>query len=234
MGWWILLPIISTILYIWVVAFLLPKLFLRNKYDIKTPKDRGIVKYVFSENGRAVAYQTSSPNDTYIKQYVLSYDGHRKSLKCMLNASLQYIKYDIVLFNKENEIFNVLNVCDFVDGANFTHVVDLPLETSYVSMVIIAVDDKQLDNPVKLSVSRKNVFAYSLITLLLSVFTAFALKIGLVNILGGVFRESIMNDPSGNNLTLWLSVVLSLLGTIIVSVALKTNTSSNNKETRNL
>ena len=126
-----------------------------------------------------------------------------------------------------------MNVCDVVNGAGYTREVTLPDETSYVSIVVSRVNDTSVNKPVKLHVSALKVLAYSLITLILSVFTAFAVKMGIVNSFGGVFRESIMLDKYGHMLTLFLTVGLSLVGILIVTIVLATKNSSNNKKARN-
>lgn len=233
MGLWILLPTVSSAIYIGVVAFLLPKFFLQNKYNASTPQDRGIAKYKVGETGRAVTYQTSSLIDQYINQYILVYNGTDKYLKCKLSSRIDYIEYDVVLFNKDDEAFSVLSIQDIVEGAKFTRNVLLPEDTSYVSIVVTRIDDDKISEPIKLNVPTANIFAYAGISLLLSIFTAFAVRIGLVNFLGGVFREDFTNKIDENVLTLLLSIVLAVIGIATVAVILAIRKSSINKKARN-
>ena len=71
--------------------------------------------------------------------------------------------------------------------------------------------------------------AYSLITILLSVATAFAIKVGIAFSLGGVFRESFMMSTDGHKLTLGISLLLSVAGAIFVAIALALKNSSDNR-----
>ena len=227
------MPIVSSAIYIGVVAFLLPKYFLKNRYEVNAPQDRGLAKYQLGEDGRGITFQPAFPTNQHIKQYVLVSDGAEKSVKCMLAKTVDYIEYDIVLFNKNNEVFNVLSIKDIVEGATYTHSVTLPEETSYISLVITRVDEESFESPVKLTVSTGNILSYSLISLFMTVFTAFAVKLGLVNFLGGVFRESIMNNVGDNNLILLLSIGLALAGIAVVTTVLVIRKSLKNNKARN-
>lgn len=220
MGLWILFSILVTTLYIGVVAFLLPELFLKNKYKVNYPQDRGIARYRLGEKGRGVAYLPNGTVRKYIQQYVIAYDGNEKNLKCMLESPLDYIEYDLVLFNNENKVFNVLNVRDVLNGAEYTRTVELPLETAYVSIVIIRADNERLSNHVKLKISWLGVMASMLISFILSIVTAFAIRLSLVNYFGGVFTQSFLGEVGGHIGTFVLAVVVSIMGIAFATVVM--------------
>ena len=220
MDWWILFSIFVTTLYIGVVAYLLPKVFLRNKYKVNYPQDRGIVKYNIGEEGRGIAYEPNRSVRKYIQQYVIAFDGKEKNIKCMLTNPVDYIEYDLVLFNGENKVFNVLNVKDVVEGGEYTRSVTLPKDTAYVSFVIVKVDDVRLDKHVKLHISWWGVIAYAIISLILSVITAFVLKLGLANSFAGVFAQSFMNNLVYNLLTFLLAFVLAIIAITAAAIFL--------------
>ncbi len=232
MIFWILLTTFFTVFFICVVAILLPRVFLRNKYKVKNLKDRGIAKYKCGDSGIGMTFQPDPETREYISQYAIAFDGKEKTIKCLLPETTDYIEYDIVLFNNKNKVFDVLNVCDVVSGSGMTREVALPDATSYVSIVVSKVNDISVSKPVKLHVSFLKVLAYSFITLILSVITAFAVKAGIVNSFGGVFREIIMLDQYGHMLTLILTLAMALVGIIIVAIVLATKNSSNNKKAR--
>ena len=223
------MPIVATQLYILIVAFWLPKVFLRNKYKMKSVNDRGIRKYKRGNDGVGILYEPEAETRKYIKQYALSFDGEEKLLRCMLANDIDYIEYDVASFNSDEKIINVLNVKDVVEKAGFTRTVILPKETAYVAIVISKVDVIELDVPVKLLISKGKMFAYSIITVLLSVLTAFAIKFGIAYSFGGVFRESFMMSPEGHLLTLGIALPLSIGGAIFVAIALAVKNSSNNR-----
>lgn len=229
MDWWMLLPIVATLFYMAVVAWWLPKVFLQNKFKMKTVNDRGIRKYKGSGDSIGILYEPEVGTRKYIKQYAISFDGDEKLLKCMLADDIDYIEYDIASFNRNGKIINVLNVKDVVEKAGFTRSVILPRETSYVALVISRVDNIELDVPVKLLISKGKMLAYSLITVILSVITAFAIKIGIALSLGGVFRESFMMSIDGHIWTLGFALLLSVIGAIFVAIALAVKNSSDNR-----
>ena len=230
MDWWMLLPISAALLYIGVVAFWLPKVFLQNKFKIKSVNDRGIRKYKSGEDSKGILYEPEAATRKYIKQYALSSDGEEKLLKCMISSEIDYIEYDVATFNRFGKIINVINVKDVVEKAGFTRSVILPKETSYVTLIISKVDDIELDRPVKLLISKSKMLAYSLITILLSVLAAFVIKVGIANSLGGVFRESFMMSIEGHIWTLAISLALSIVGAIVVAIVLSVKNSSDNRK----
>ena len=230
MEWWMLLPIAATLLYIGVIAFWLPKVFLQNKFKMKTVNDRGIRKYKSDNDSIGILYEPEVGTRKYIKQYAISFDGKEKLLKCMLADDIDYIEYDVASFNRHGKIINVLNVKDVVERAGFTRSVILPKETSHVSLIISKVDDFELDVPVKLLISKGKMIAYALITVLLSVVTAFAIKTGIAFALGGVFRESFMMSAGGHIWTLVFSLLLSVAGAVFVMIALAMKNSSDNRK----
>lgn len=220
MGWWILLPIVAAAAYIAVVALLLPKFFLQNKYKIKQVQDRGIKKYKSGDSARGIVYEPDLSLRKYIKQYALADDGKEKSLKCMISPDIEYMEYDIALFNNRHKVFKVLNICDIITEKGYTEKVILPDETSYVMIIPSRINNEILDRPVRLNISYPKTIAFGFITLILSVVVAFALKIGLTNALGGVFRESFLRYSSGHVETLIAALVLCVIGIIVVAVML--------------
>ena len=228
MNWWMLLPISAILLYIGAVAFWLPKVFLQNKFKIKVLGDRGIRKYKSGDVSKGILYEPEADTKKYIKQYALSYDGEEKLLKCMLAGDIDYIEYDVATFNKNGKRINVLNVKDVVERGGVTRSVILPKETSYVTLLVSKVDDVELGRPLKLYISKARMIAYSLLTVILSVATAFGIKVGIANSLGGVFRESFLMDSNGHILTFVIALVLSIIGVVFIDIALALKNSSDN------
>ena len=220
MGWWILLPIVAAAAYIAVVALLLPKFFLQNKYKIKQVQDRGIKKYKSGDSARGIVYEPDLSLRKYIKQYALADDGKEKTLKCMISPDIEYMEYDIALFNNRHKVFKVLNICDIITEKGYTEKVTLPDETSYVMIIPSRINNEILDRPVRLNISYPKTIAFGFITLILSVVVAFALKIGLTNAFGGVFRESFLSYSNGHVQTLIAALLLCVIGIIVVAVML--------------
>jgi hypothetical protein len=217
MNWWIVLPIAVAFIYIFAVAWILPKIFLQNKYKIKTVRDRGIKKYRTANDERGIVYEPDLGTRKYVSQYVLTDDGKEKCLKCKISDKISYIEYDVALFDRNHKVFKVLNVCELIDDIGFTKSVELPQETSYVTIILNKVNNEQMRRPVRAGVSVSKAIIYMLTSLALSFVTAFTFKQGLANSIGGVFRESFMNYAGGHVVTAIATVVLWFIAAVTVS-----------------
>ena len=217
MNWWIVLPIAVAFIYIIAVAWILPRIFLQNKYKIKTVRDRGIKKYKTAQDEHGIVYEPDLQTRKHVSQYVLTDDGKQKHLKCKISDSISYIEYDVALFDRHHKVFKVLNVCELVEDTGFTKSVELPEETSYVTIILNRVNNKRMGRPVRARVSVSKAIIFMLISLALSFITAFVLKQGLANSIGGVFRESFMNYAAGHVVTAIATVVLWLIATVTVT-----------------
>ncbi|MBE6584733.1 MAG: hypothetical protein E7649_07170 [Ruminococcaceae bacterium] len=220
MDWWIALPVAVAFMYIFTVAWLLPRFFLQNRYKIKVVRDRGIRKYKSPDDKRAIVYEPDLQTRKYIKQYVLTDDGREKVLKCKISEDISYLEYDIALFDGRHKVYKVLNVCDMIEEQGYTQPVALPAETSYVTIILSRVNNDQLHRPLRARISFVKALSFVLLSLLMSVVTAFAFKIGFANSFGGVFRQSFLGNYSGHVVTLVMSLVLCLVAVVAVSCIL--------------
>ena len=220
MFWWILLAVASSAVFVITVSFILPKFLLQNKYKLKKLQDRGIGKFRTASDDRAMLYEPSISARKYVKQYLLTDKGGEKTLICKISPDIAYLEYDVVLFNGNHTVFRVINVRDVIEERGFTKEIELPAETSYVSLVLNAANDEKLDKSVNVKVSPLKVLAFVGITMALSVGVAFCLKLSCSNLFGGVFRESFMNDANGNLFTAALALGLCAVGIITVTVIL--------------
>lgn len=220
MNWWIVLPIAVAFLYIFAVAWILPKIFLQNKYKIKTVRDRGIKKYKTANDERGIVYEPDLQTRKYVSQYVLVDDGRKKQLKCKISDKIAYIEFDVALFDRNHQVFKVLNVCELVENVGFTNAVELPQETSYITIILNKVNNEQMNRPVRAGVSISKAIVFMLMSLALSFVTAFTFKQGLANSIGGVFRESFMNYMGGHIVTAIATAVLWFIAAVTVSCIL--------------
>ncbi len=217
---WILLAVASAVIFIVTVAFILPKFLLQNRYKIKKIQDRGIGKFKTATDERALMFEPAISARKYVKQYLLIDREDKKFLVCQTAPGVAYLEYDIVLFNGNNKVFRVINVRDVIDESGLTKEVSLPVETSYVSLLLNVANGEKLGKRLKAMVSPLKAMAFMLITLVLSVAVAFCLKVSCSNLFGGVFRESFMNSSGGNIFTAILAVALCTIGIVAVSVVL--------------
>lgn len=217
---WILLAVASAVVFVIAEAFVMPKLLLQNRYKIKEIKDRGIAKFKTDEGERALMFEPAIPLRKYLNKYILIDRNGKKVLVCKAAPDVSYLEYDVVLFNGNNKVFRVINVREVVGEDGITQEVELPIETSYVSLLLNAANGERLGKRIKAKVSPPKAIAFMLITLFLSVAVAFCLKVSSANIFGGVFRESFMNSASGNVFTAIVAVALCIVAIIMVSIIL--------------
>lgn len=232
MDLWIILPIAVAFIYIIMVAWFFPKILLQNRYKIKTVRDRGIKKYKTASDERGIVYEPDLGTRKYIKQYVLTDDGKQKLLKCKIADDISYIDYDVALFDGRHKVFKVLNVCDMIDEKGYTQVVVLPEETSYITIILGRVNNLQIHRPIRARVSALKAISFALIAFAMSIGSAFAIKLGLANCFGGVFRESFMKYSAGHSVTLVTSLVLCLAAVVAVACILVVRNFRINKKVR--
>ena len=193
---------------------------MHNKYKIKTVKDRGIKKYKTAKDERGIVYEPDLETRKYIYQYVLTDDGKEKRLKCKIADSISYLEYDIALFDRNHKVFKVLNVCELIEEAGFTKSVELPQETSYITIILNRVDNEMMERPIRAKISVSKAIMFALLSLALSLVTAFSFKQGIAYSIGGVFRESFMNDADGRTVTVIATVILWFVAVLTVSIVL--------------
>jgi hypothetical protein len=218
----IVLMVVSVFFFVISMTAILPKLLLRVKSTVTEPEGRGIKKALF--NGRrCIVYRSGSEVHKYIKQYLIYDEGNQKVLRCKTNGSLRYIDYDIVLFNKYDKAFKVINVKEDIVKGDLTRRVDLPKETSYVSIVIRKADSQDFAKPPVFNVTVKSIAIYSIACFLVTLLETFILKVSCAFAFGGVFRESFIQSPSSTIVGLLLSLLTGLLAliSIIYSVKIK-------------
>jgi hypothetical protein len=232
MDLWIILPIAVAFIYIFMVAYFFPKLLLQNRYKIKTVRDRGIKKYKTASDGRGIVYEPDLQTRKYVKQYVLTDDGKQKLLKCKIDGDISYIEYDIALFDGRHKVFKVLNVCDMIEDKGYTQPVVLPEETSYITLILSRVNNLKIDRPIRARVSAIKAIEFILIAFVMSVGCAFAIKLGLANCFGGVFRESFMKYHDGHMVTLITSLILCFVAVVVVSFIVVVRNFRINKKVR--
>ncbi len=134
-----LAAVFSVVIYILLVAKILPQLCVRLATPKKKLGDRGVRRYSFPE-GRGIVYEPDIKIRKYVKQYVLVSHNGDKYIKCMINPKARFLKYDVVVYGPDDELIDVISVSETVLDDGYTKAIPLPLETSYVNIVLRAVD----------------------------------------------------------------------------------------------
>jgi len=178
----------SIAIYIVLVALLFTKIFLRLSNPLSKPTDRGISKFVDGTN-RGIRYESYPTVRKYIPEYVVMKRDGKKVLIPRINSGIQFINYDVVLFDVDNKVINTLNVKELVDeGAEYLQDVYLPMQTAYVSLIVNSVNAKTI-NTVSLGVKIPNLILFSILTFIFSVVEAFGVERCLAKFLAGKYMD---------------------------------------------
>jgi hypothetical protein len=130
--------------YVFVLASVLPRIFLRARLGNGSTSDRGVKKYKF-EDGRAVVYEPESKIRRYVNQYVLVDKSGDKYLKCKIDKRVSTIKYDVVVFDGHNNAIDVIQISEAISSKGYTVTAELPRKTSYVSLILREINYYPID-----------------------------------------------------------------------------------------
>lgn len=222
----ILLLVLSVSGYL--VAGVLPRAFLSLRYTVKKSNDR-CIKRVYEVNGQSLVFEPEVKYRKHVKQYVLSERKDKKQAMLKLDKDLSYIVYDVVVFNCRDEVEMVINVKDFVNGSGYGKVVDLPEETSYISIQVLRADNGLYKDNLTAKVPAGKVFKFLLLNALVVIMETIWIKICVSNMFGGVFRESFVLSEKSLGLTALIAGATILVNSIIALIAIalrKTNSQS--------
>ncbi len=206
------IQLVSTIvLYLLVMGWLLPHAFLRAGYLSPTLSARGVRRCLYNGK-RCVVYERNANFRRYISRYLLCEGVGCKLLKCKVTPEVKKLKYDVVMFNRYNRVFDVLRVEENV-VSSYTQLLPLPDETSYVEIKLRRVNDVTVSKTRVAAFRARNISLYSILATLMTILTGLLLTVGISYSFGAVYREDFIK-----NLT-W-GIPLIIAGTAFVSVIL--------------
>ena len=221
MAFWIVFLTVASVMYFAAMIWLLPKAFLKSKYSFKSSYDRGIKKYKLDSGGYAIVYEPQPNTRKYIKQYVVSEQDGNKQLKCKINKEIFYLDFEVFLFDSLNRVFDVLHVCDMIESSGYTKEIDIPSQTAYVSIFLNRVDNDIINKKPRVKISALNMACFWISSILLSVAFAFAAKLCIANVIGGVFRHSVMFSLKGNIITALVAIAADVLCMLLLTFVSK-------------
>ena len=210
----------SIILFLVVEILILPKFLLESKYSIGQTSDRGIRKYKTSDDGVYLVYEPNLLVRKWIKQYVIGHRNGEKMLKCKVDEDVDYVEYDVVLFDAADKVFRVLGVQQLLDDGVFTDEIELPPETAYVTLVLRRVNNRTFPKAACAQVSRVKMTVYGLLTCIMATATGFCMNLSFSYLFGEVFRESYASSMWENVLVLGVALIASVVGVMMLSLFL--------------
>ena len=145
--WWIWGIVLGSICFLFTVLFVLPKLFLQVRYFVSCNADRGILKKEEIEKKHYV-YTPIGKTAKYVHSYYLQQRKDALFFRCRIDDSITFLDYNVVLFNKRNHIFRVINICENIKDSGFTEEINLPPETAYVAVRINSADGKAVEDSI--------------------------------------------------------------------------------------
>lgn len=216
----IVLLVVSAFLFLLMMTVVLPKLFLKVRYSITEPEDIGI-KRCFYNGKRCVIYEGGKGISKYIEKYLLVEGKKCKVLRCKLARKISYMDYDIVVFDRYNNVKEVVNVKENLVKGGYTRRVELPEETAYVRMVIRAADDTVIKTKPVAYIPKGKVTFYAFLAICLTAAETFVLKVSCAYAFGGVFRETFARSTNGFFATVVLALITGLIALITVTISIR-------------
>ena len=210
--------IVSVIFYVSLMTLVFPKRILKVAYKIGDACDRGVKKCLF-KGKHCMVYDSSKENKPIIKQYLLLQEDGYKTIKCKVTPNVEYLDYDIVLYDRYNKVFDVINVKEDLLGVELTRSVRLPDRTSYVRIVIRRVNRTDMKKKPIVKITGGSIFLFSLVATLFTAVEALVIRSCCSHCFGEVFRESFVASREGLVVIGILAVAMGLLGALSVVIS---------------
>ena len=217
---WIIILVILVVAIIFVATYALPSIFLRLRCKVKQSQDR-CIKRVYEVHGQSLVFEPDPKYRKYVKQYILSERSGRKVAVCKLAKNINYIEYDLIVFDAWKQVAKVIRVKDNANGTGFTKEVELPPETSYLSVNVVRIENQLFDDKMTGRLPKGNLAKFLWTNVAIVLLEVISLKICLANILGDVYRESVILDVNGLLTSGVLALALIIVNTLITVVTIK-------------
>lgn len=207
---------VSVVLFSALMTVILPKMILKVRYSVGKIEDRGLKKYIY-KGKNCIVYECGKGVSNHIKQYLLIDDGDKKILRCKTAHLINYLNYDIVVFDKYDKVRKIINVKEFLENGDFTKRVELPSYTSYVKLVIRQVDNRFLGKKRLADIPKGRILLYALCAILTTALEGFMIKVSCAYTFGGVFRENFIRTTDGLILGSLIAALIGIISIIIVA-----------------
>jgi hypothetical protein len=217
---WVALLIVVLFSAVYLSATALPRVFLSLRYMVDESNDR-CIKRVYEKNGESMVFEPEEKWRRYIRQYVLAERNNKKELMCKVDKNLSYIDFDIAVFNNQDELECVIKVKDYVDKSGYTKVVELPEETSYVSINVLRVENQAFEDKLSAKVTGKKLAKFLAISMMMIIMESLLVKICFANIYGGVFRERFVINLDSLLVTLAVALGFAIINAVTAIIAVK-------------
>ena len=209
---------VSVILFVTLMTLVLPKCMLKVSYKIGGASDRGVKRCLF-KGKHCMVYDSSKENKPIIKQYILLQEDGYKTLKCKVTPNVEYMDYDVVLYNRYNKVFKVVNVKEDIVGMEMTRATRLDDETAYVRIVIRRVNRTDMKKKPIVRITGGSIFLFSLVAIMLTAVEIFVVRACCSYSFGDVYRESFIASTEGLITIGVLAFAMGVLGALSVIIS---------------
>ena len=218
---WYLVLAATLAAFIVLHAFVMPRLFFRINYDIKTPTGRG-VKIADGPRGRTIVYDGDFAVRKYMPQYMIIRENGKKRLVCRVNDRLSYVDYDVVVFDGYNRVKDMLHVKEVLTVQGRTAAVELPSDTAYVSVCLNAADGREFKNSrARYRVTGLCWAAFLLACAVVEIITVQIVRICLARLYGGLFADIFLYSLESNIIAGVITALAVALNAVLMLVVVR-------------
>lgn len=209
----LLMVIVLAAIYVYLTVSVYPWLTMHPAWRKRKPfTDRGLLRVKFPK-GRGVVYEPDPRIRRYISKYALFTADGKKYIRLRVDERINYIRYDVVAFDRRGRLLDVLEVSERLASAGSPRAVRLPTATAYASVLPRKVDGEYTGKDMAVGYSPVGIAVYTALTTLTTVFMAFLIRSEIPNLL--YYGDSVIAYYSAGA-TLALSLLLGVVNSLWV------------------
>ena len=168
--------------YAFSMRYFLPKYVIKRGYYIEENLGRGLKKFV-SDNGRALLYEPHPSIRKYINQYAIVCENGNKYLQCFVDRGANRMIYSVIMIDRNDKVIDVLEVEEVTAKRTLTQPVYLHPDTSYVALILGAVNREQLPNSYVSYYTMKSIITFGVVSALLTWVASMTVSMSFYNFL---------------------------------------------------
>jgi hypothetical protein len=209
----ILFALVLTVIYVYLIASVYPWLTLHPAWRKRKPfTDRGLLRVKFP-GGRGVVYEPDPRVRRYVPKYALFTSEGKKYIRLRVDQRVNYIRYDVVTFDRRGRLLDVLEVSERLTSAGSPRAVRLPTATAYASVIPRKIDGEYTGKDMAVGYSPIGIAVYTALTVLTTVFIAFLIRNEIPNLL--FYGDNFITYHNAGS-TLALSILLGAVNSLWV------------------
>lgn len=209
----ILFALVLTVIYVYLIASVYPWLTLHPAWrKRKSFTDRGLLRVKFP-GGRGVVYEPDPRVRRYVSKYALFTSEGKKYVRLRVDKRVNYIRYDVVTFDRRGRLLDVLEVSERLTSAGSPRAVRLPTATAYASVIPRKIDGEYTGKDMAVGYSPIGIAVYTALTVLTTVFIAFLIRNEIPNLL--FYGDNFITYHNAGS-TLALSILLGAVNSLWV------------------